>query len=81
MKDSLVIFIKGVNQDEEEGGMAENRRQKEEGRKAFNFPKFLTRFSSTYFKRADVDSPQVKEIQRRKNEKKAKLQSLSNNIF
>ncbi len=67
MKDSLVIFIKGVNQDEEEGGMAENRRQKEEGRKAFNFPKFLTRFSSTYFKRAALRSRRYRgEKMRRK---------------
>ena len=82
MKDSLIIFLKGVNQDEEEGrGRQGAGGRKEEGRGSpFKVPKFLTRFSSTYFKKADVDSPEVKELQRRKKEKK-KFESLSNFFY
>lgn len=68
-----------MNQDEEEGEgrRAEGRGgRKDERGSPFKVPKFLTRFSSTYFKKADVDSPQVKELQRRKKERK-KFESLS----
>ncbi len=84
MKDSLILFLKGVNQEEEEsGGRRANgsgERKNDERRSPFNVPKFLTRFSSTYFKKADVDSPQVKELQKRKREKK-KFESLSKLLF
>lgn len=81
MKDSLIIFLKGVNQEEEEGaGRQGAGGRKEDGRSPFKVPKFLTRFSSTYFKKADVDSPQIKELQRRKREKK-KFESLSKFLY
>lgn len=70
LKNSLILFLKGVNQDEDNS--KSKKENKHEDNPSFVVPRFLSKFSSTYFKKVDIDTPQLNELEKNKKKHKNK---------